>query len=117
MCLYVQLFYSTTEPGIDETEVRLLVLLLARFINTESILKWANSVLHLKSCNADTVAREPLHALNTHCNNAVALAKEFEIFLRGAVIGEREAASRALCLFDGVGAPMPKLMNNKSKFI
>ena len=99
--LYEQMFYSKTERGINETQVRVLALLLVRYIDAGPILKWAYNVLDLKSCIDDAVARESLNVLHKPCKDIGARSKEFETFVRGTTIGEREAAARALCLFDG----------------
>ena len=90
MYLDEQLFYSKTERGINETEVRLLVLLLARYIDAYPLLKWANNVLDLKSCTADTVARESLHVLHKQCKDISGRSKEFKKFVRGTTIRERK---------------------------
>ena len=103
MYLDEQLFYSKTERGINETQVRVLALLLVRYIDAGPILKWAYNVLDLKSCIDDAVARESLNVLHKPCKDIGARSKEFETFVRGTTIGEREAAARTLCLFDGVG--------------
>ena len=81
----------------------MLALLLVRYIDAGPILKWAYNVLDLKSCIDDAVARESLNVLHKPCKDIGARSKEFETFVRGTTIGEREAAARALCLFDGVG--------------